>query len=106
MVDPIIYDPEWPESVLAEIHERHLLRTLVHPVVDAAMERVRTGKSCWYDELVNLAVELHKGRELKDTLHGAVESYRAFWEEGFGSESAIHEAMSKCPLQTVEPETK
>ena len=106
VMEPIICDPEWPESVLAEIHNRHLLRTLVHPVANAAMERVRTGKSCWYDELVNLAIELHQCRELKDTLHDAVESYRAYWEDGFGNETSIHEAMSKCPRQTIEPQAE
>jgi len=98
-MEPTIVDPEWPEAVLAEIHERHLLRTLVHGVVDAAMERVRTGKSCWYEELVNLAIEAHQVREQRDTLSNAVEAYHAFWDEGFGSESSIREAMSKCPRQ-------
>ena len=99
--DPTIIDPEWPQAVLAEIHARHQLRTLVNDVVCAAMERVRMGKSCWYEELVTLAGEARQAREMRDTLHDAVEAYLAYWEDGFGSETAIHEAMSKCPRQTT-----
>lgn len=84
ILDTIIIDPEWPPKVLAEIHARHQLRTLVYAVVYAAMEQVHMGKSCWYEELVTLVGEAHQARKLereRDQLREAIAALKMVIKE-------------------------